>query len=64
MPEGGINVERAQGPESRWSWVEVNLAALRRNVTAFKRQLERGVQLMCVVKADAYGHDHAPRVPL
>ena len=53
-------MERVQGPQSRWSWVEVNLAALRRNTSAFKRQLERGVQLMCVVKADAYGHGAVP----
>ncbi|HIZ18672.1 MAG TPA: alanine racemase [Candidatus Olsenella stercoravium] len=53
-------MERFQGPESRWSWVEVNLAALRRNTTAFRRRLERGVQLMCVVKADAYGHGAVP----
>ncbi len=53
-------MERFQGPESRWSWVEVNLAALRRNTNAFRRRLERGVQLMCVVKADAYGHGAVP----
>ena len=49
-----------QGPDDRWSWVEVNLAALRRNTAAFKRRLERGVQMMCVVKADAYGHGAVP----
>jgi alanine racemase len=43
-------------PNDRWSWVEVDLSALRRNTTAFKRRLERGVKMMCVVKADAYGH--------
>ena len=43
-------------PSDRWSWVEVDLSALRRNTTAFKRRLERGVKMMCVVKADAYGH--------
>ena len=48
------------GPDDRWSWVEVNLAALRRNTAAFKRCLERGVQMMCVVKADAYGHGAVP----
>ena len=53
-------MEGVRGPESRWSWVEVNLAALRRNTTAFKKRLERGVQMMCVVKADAYGHGAAP----
>ncbi|WP_455137019.1 alanine racemase [Thermophilibacter sp.] len=49
-----------QSPETRWSWVEVNLAALRRNTSALKRQLGRGTQLMCVVKADAYGHGAVP----
>lgn len=43
-------------PDDRWSWVEVDLSALRRNTTAFKRSLARGVRMMCVVKADAYGH--------
>ena len=43
-------------PDERWSWVEVDLAALRRNTRAFRSQIERGVRMMCVVKADAYGH--------
>ena len=43
-------------PDDRWSWVEVDLAALRRNTRAFRSQIERGVRMMCVVKADAYGH--------
>ena len=47
-------------PDSRWSWVEVNLAALRRNTQAFRRMLSRDVQMMCVVKADAYGHGAVP----
>lgn len=46
----------AQGPETRWSWVEIDLDAVRHNTEAFRRCLERGVQMMCVVKADAYGH--------
>ena len=53
-------MERAISPDTRWSWVEVNLAALRRNTAAFKRQLGRGVEMMCVVKADAYGHGAVP----
>ena len=53
-------MEGVQGPESRWSWVEVNLAALRRNTAAFKKRLGRGVQMMCVIKADAYGHGAVP----
>lgn len=43
-------------PDTRWSWVEIDKAALRRNTRAFKDKLEPGVKLMCVVKADAYGH--------
>ena len=46
-------------PDDRWSWVEVDLAAVRRNTAAFKRRLARGVRMMCVVKADAYGHGAA-----
>jgi alanine racemase len=47
---------RSMSPQDRWSWAEINLSALRRNTTAFRHQLERGVQMMCVIKADAYGH--------
>lgn len=52
--------DSVKSPDARWSWVEVNLAALRRNVTAFRRLLGRGTQMMCVVKADAYGHGAVP----
>ncbi len=52
--------DSVKSPDTRWSWVEVNLAALRRNVTAFRRLLGRGTQMMCVVKADAYGHGAVP----
>ena len=43
-------------PEDRWAWVEVDLDALRQNTAALKRLLARDKQMMCVVKADAYGH--------
>ena len=43
-------------PHDRWAWVEIDLDALRQNTSALKRMLEPGVQMMCVVKADAYGH--------
>lgn len=43
-------------PANRWSWVEIDKSALRRNTRAFKDKLESGVRLMAVVKADAYGH--------
>ena len=43
-------------PDTRWAWVEVDQSALRHNVRAFRSALARGVRMMCVVKADAYGH--------
>ena len=43
-------------PEDRWAWVEIDLEALRQNTAALKRLLDRDTQMMCVVKADAYGH--------
>ncbi len=46
-------------PEERWSWVEVDLAAIKRNTRAFKSLIGR-TKLMCVVKADAYGHGAVP----
>ena len=45
-----------KGPDDRWAWVEINLDALRQNTTALRRCLSRDVRMMCVVKADAYGH--------
>lgn len=46
-------------PETRWSWVEIDQGALRRNTRAFKNLLKHGQRLCCVVKADAYGHGAA-----
>ncbi len=43
-------------PENRWSWVEINQSALRNNTRQFKNLLAPRVKMMCVVKADAYGH--------
>ena len=43
-------------PDTRWAWMEVDLGALRRNLQAYKSQLKRNTKVMCVVKADAYGH--------
>lgn len=43
-------------PKNRWAWAEINLGALRQNVHTYKEGLERGVKLMAVIKADAYGH--------
>ncbi|MDI9498636.1 MAG: alanine racemase [Bacillota bacterium] len=38
------------------SWVEVDLDAIEHNIRAVRRLLWHSTQLMCVVKADAYGH--------
>ncbi len=46
-------------PDTRWSWVEVDLGALARNARAFRQQIRPGAQMMCVIKADAYGHGAA-----
>ena len=43
-------------PEDRWAWVEIDLGALRHNTQALRRLVARDKQMMCVVKADAYGH--------
>ena len=47
-------------PDTRWAWVEIDQVALRYNTRAFKARLARGVKMMCVVKADAYGHGAVP----
>lgn len=41
-------------------WVEIDLAAIRHNVTLVKQLLTPGVKLCAVVKADAYGHGAVP----
>jgi len=38
------------------SWVEIDLSALRHNLSVLKRYLVSGQQFMMIVKADAYGH--------
>lgn len=43
----------------RPTWIELDLDALGRNVSAVVKEL-RGVQLMAVVKANAYGHGAVP----
>ncbi len=42
--------------DRRWSWVEVDLAAIRHNVGEYRRRLGSRTRLMAVVKADGYGH--------
>ena len=49
-------VRGIRSPEDRWAWVEIDLEAIRQNTAAIRRMMDRDVQMMCVVKADAYGH--------
>ncbi|MDO4537457.1 MAG: alanine racemase [Coriobacteriales bacterium] len=42
--------------EDRWAWVEIDLDAVRQNTAAFRRLIPQDKRMMCVVKADAYGH--------
>ena len=39
------------GPQRRWSWVEIDLSAIRNNVAVAKRRLSPGTRLMAVVRA-------------
>nr|WP_315522365.1 alanine racemase [Olegusella massiliensis] len=43
-------------PSDRWAWVEIDLGAIKRNTRAFRSMIEPGTKLMCVVKANGYGH--------
>lgn len=38
------------------AWIEVDLQALKHNVSELRRIMQPGCELMAVVKADAYGH--------
>lgn len=49
-------LRRIPATDRRWSWVEVDLNAIRHNASTVKQHVGRGTRLMAVVKADAYGH--------
>ncbi|MBQ5413384.1 MAG: alanine racemase, partial [Schwartzia sp.] len=40
----------------RGAWAEINLSALRHNISAIKSRVADGAKFCAVVKADAYGH--------
>jgi alanine racemase len=46
------------------TWIEIHPAAYRHNLRGFRRLLAPSVKLMCVVKANAYGHGARLIVPL
>ena len=41
------------------SWVEVDLDQIKQNYLSYKASLPQGVEVMAVIKADAYGHGDA-----
>lgn len=41
---------------TRWAWIEIDTEALRHNVRQIRKLVGPKVELMAVVKADAYGH--------
>lgn len=51
-----VQLDAIPEKERRWSWVEIDLGAIRHNTSEVKRRLRPGCRLMAVVKADAYGH--------
>ncbi len=42
------------------TWAEIDLDSIERNVQAFKRHIGQGVEVIAVVKANAYGHGAVP----
>lgn len=49
-------LQKLPNEERRWSWVEIDLNAIRRNCSAIKQRIGRNRHLMAVVSADAFGH--------
>ena len=56
------NPDPMQPPPLRRCWVEVDLAALERNLGNIRAALPARIQYVAVVKADAYGHGIHPVV--
>lgn len=42
--------------DRRWSWIEVELDAVRKNINTTKAKIGPRCKLLVIVKADAYGH--------
>lgn len=42
--------------DRRWSWIEVELDAVRHNINKTKAKIGSNCKLLVIVKADAYGH--------
>jgi alanine racemase len=53
-------VRRASIPIGRPTLVEVNLRVLKFNDRQIRKRIPKGVKILAVVKADAYGHGALP----
>lgn len=45
--------------DRRWSWLEIDLSAIRKNIRAIKQGINSRCHFMAVVKANGYGHGAA-----
>ena len=43
-------------PSLHRTWIEINLDAIKENVRRFRQHIGPTVEIMAVIKADAYGH--------
>ena len=50
------NVRQTNINIHRDSWVEINLENISHNMRAIRKNTPKGIKLLAVVKADAYGH--------
>ena len=48
----------------REAWIEIDLEALKHNVSTFKNRLSPGSHIMGIIKADAYGHGASRLAPV
>lgn len=54
-----VNMEIRVDQIEKRSWIEVNLEQIEKNYLVYKEALAKEVQIMAVIKADAYGHGDA-----
>jgi alanine racemase len=60
LRQAGVPIEISRVKPVLRCWAEIDLDALRGNLTWIRQRVGAGVQIMTVVKADAYGHGLKP----